>query len=140
MKRSPHPHRLALLVLALLLAAHSAAHFVAVARIVRSMGLDVPIELFGGLVVTSSWAVAMLLALALAAAGTGFLVAARLLVSWEPAVGPQLAVFAGLSLALTVVGLWATIAGVLVNLTVLAVLPGMSRLVKAQQPARSVFY
>ena len=140
MKRSPHPHRLALLVLALLLAAHSAAHFVAVARIVRSMGLDVPIELFGGLVVTSSWAVAMLLALALAAAGTGFLVAARLLVGWEPAVGPQLAAFAGLSLALTVVGLWATIAGVLVNLTVLAVLPGMSRLVKAQQPARSVFY
>jgi ABC-type antimicrobial peptide transport system permease subunit len=91
-------------------------------------------------VVTSSWTVAMLLALALAAAGTGFLIAARLLVGREPTVGPQLAVFASLSLVLTVVGLWATTAGVLVNLTVLTVVPGMSRLVKAQPSARSVFY
>jgi hypothetical protein len=140
MNRAAHPRRLTLLVLALLLAAHSAAHFVAVARIVRSMGRHVPIELFGGLVVTSSWTVAIVLVIALAAAGTGFLVAARLLVGWEPAVGPQLAVFAGLSLVLAVVGLWATVGGVLVNLTVLAVLPGMSRLVDAQQSARSVFY
>jgi hypothetical protein len=140
MNLAPHPRRLTLLVLASLLAAHGAAHFVAVARIVRSMGLDAPIELFGGLVVTSSWTVAVLLALALAAAGTGFLIAARLLLGWEPAVGPQLAVFAGLSLALTVVGLWATIAGVLVKLTVLALVPAMSRLVKAQQSTWSVFY
>jgi hypothetical protein len=140
MNRAAHPRRLTLLVFALLLAAHSAAHFVAVARIVRSMGRDLPIELFGGLVVTSNWAVAMVLALALATAGTGFLIAARLLVGWEPAVGPMLAVFAGLSLVLTVVGLWATVGGVLVNLTVLAVVPGMSRLMNAQQSARSVFY
>ena len=68
MNRAQHPRRLTLLVLALLLAAHSAAHFVAVASIVRSIGLDLPFELFGGLVVTSSWTVGMLLAVALAAA------------------------------------------------------------------------
>jgi hypothetical protein len=140
MNPAARPHRLILLVLALLLAAHGAAHFVAVARMIRSMSLNVPIELFGGVVVTSSWTVAMLLALALAAAGTGFLIGARLLVGREPTVGPQLAVFASLSLVLTVVGLWATTAGVLVNLTVLTVVPGMSRLVKAQPSARSVFY
>ena len=124
----------------LLLAAHSAAHFVAVARIVRSMGLERPLELFGGLVVTSSWAVAMLTAVALAAAGTGFLIAARLLVGREPTVGPLIMVFAGLSLMLTVVGLWATVGGMLVNLAVLIVAPGMSRLVNDQQSARSVFF
>ncbi len=140
MNRAPRPRRLTLLVLAFLLAAHSAAHFVAVARIVRSIGLDLPLELFGGLVVTSSWAVAMLLAIALAAAGTGFLIAARLLVGWEPAVGPLLMVFACLSLVLTVVGVWATVGGVLVNLAVLTVAPGMSRLVNEQQSARSVFF
>jgi hypothetical protein len=139
MIRASHPRSLTILLLALLLAAHSAAHFVAVARIVRSMGRDVPIELFGGLVVTSSWAVAMLVVLALAAAGGGFLIAARLLVGGEPTVGPLLAVCAGLSLVLTVVGLWATVGGLLVNLTVLAVVPGMSRL-NAQQSTRSVFY
>ena len=139
MNGAPHPRRLTLLVLALPLAAHSAAHFVAVARIVRSMGLERPLELFGGLVVTSSWAVAMLTAVALAAAGTGFLIAARLLVGREPTVGPLLMVSAGLSLILTVVGLWATVGGVLVNLAVLTVVPGMSRLVD-QQSARSVYY
>jgi hypothetical protein len=140
MNRAQHPRRLTLLVLALLLAAHSAAHFVAVASIVRSIGLDLPFELFGGLVVTSSWTVGMLLAVALAAAGTGFLIAARLLVSWEPAVGPLLMVSAGLSLTLTVVGLWATVGGVLVNLAVLTVAPGTSRLVNDRQSARSVFF
>ena len=139
MNRAPHPRRLTLMVLALLLAAHSAAHFVAVARIVRSMGLERPLELFGGLVVTSSWAVAMLIAVALAAAGTGFLIAARLLVGREPTVGPLLMVSAGLSLMLTVVGLWATVGGMLVNLAVLTVAPGMSRLVNDQQSARSVY-
>jgi hypothetical protein len=140
MNGAPHPHRLTLLILALLLVAHSAAHFVAVARIVRSMGLDVPLNLFGGLVVTSSWTVAMLLAVALATAGTGFLIAARLLVGWESTFGPLLMVSAGLSLTLTVVGLWATVGGVLVNLAVLTIAPGMSRPVSDQQPARSVFF
>ena len=139
MNGAPHPHRLTLLALTLLLAAHSAAHFVAVARIVRSMGLERPLELFGGLVVTSSWAVAMLIAVTLAAAGTGFLIAARLLVGRQPTVGPLLMVSAGLSLMLTVVGLWATVGGVLVNLAVLTVAPGMSRLVD-QQSARSVYF
>ena len=82
----------------------------------------------------------MLLAIALAAAGTGFLIAARLLVGWEPAVGPLLMVFASLSLVLTVVGVWTTVGGVLVNLAVLTVAPGMSRLVNEQQSARSVFF
>jgi hypothetical protein len=139
MNGAPHPHRLTLLAVTLLLAAHSAAHFVAVARIVRSMGLERPLELFGGLVVTSSWAVAMLIAVTLAAAGTGFLIAARLLVGRQPTVGPLLMVSAGLSLMLTVVGLWATVGGVLVNLAVLTVAPGMSRLVD-QQSARSVYF
>jgi hypothetical protein len=132
--------RLSLLVVALLLAAHSAAHFLAAARIVRSMGLGPPVELFGGLVATSNWAVEMVLAILLAAAGTGFLIAARLLVGREPAVGPLLMVVAGLSLVLTVVGLWATIGGVLVNVAVLTVLPGTARLMNAQRPAPSVFF
>ena len=125
----PHRGRLPLVVVALLLAAHSAAHFVAAARIVPSIGLDRPVELFGGLVTTSNWAVEMLLVTALTAAGTGFLIAARLLVGWEPAAGPILMLVAGLSLVLTVVGAWATIGGVLVNLAVLTVAPGLSRLV-----------
>lgn len=139
MNRAPHPRRLALLVLALLLAAHSAAHLVAVAHIVGSIGLGRPLELFGGLVATSNWAIAMLLAATLTAAGTGFLIAARLLVGWEPAAGPLVMVFAGMSLVLTVVGLWATVGGLLVNLVVLAVAPGMIRLVSERRP-RSVFF
>jgi hypothetical protein len=128
------------LTLALLLAAHGVAHFVAVARIVRSIGLDLPLSLFGGLVVTPSWTVAMLLALALAAAGTGFLAASRLLFGREPAVGPLLMMSAGLSLVLTVVGLWATVGGLLVNLAVLMVVPGTARLVSDRQSAQSVFF
>lgn len=140
MNRTAHRGRLTLLVLALLLAAHSAAHFVAVARVVRSIGLGQPVELFGGLVATSNWAAEMLLAAALTAAGTGFLIAARLLVGWEPAVGPMLMVVAGLSLVLTVVGAWATTGGVLVNLAVLTVAPGVSRLVSDHRAPRSVFF
>lgn len=140
MYRTLHPGRLTRLVLALLLAAHGVAHFLAVARIVRSIGLDRPLALFGGLVLTRSWAVAVLLALALAAAGTGFLAASRLLVGREPAVGPLLMVVAGLSLVLTAVGLWATVGGVLVNLAVLTVVPGTSRLVNDQRSAQSVFF
>ena len=140
MNRAPHRGRLTLSVLALLLAAHGAAHFVAMARIVQSIGLGRPLELFGGLVVTSSWVVAMLLAIALTVAGAGFLIAARLLVGRESAVGPILMVVAGLSLVLTVVGMWATVGGVLVNLAVLTVVPGMSRLVNDQQSARSGFF
>ncbi len=140
MNRAPHPGRAALLVLALLLAAHGAAHFVAVARVVRSIGLGRPLDLFGGLVVTSNWAVAVLLAIALTVAGTGFLIAARLLVGWEPTVGPLLMVVAALSLVMTVVGLWATVGGVLVNLAVLTVVPAMSPLANDQQSPRSVFF
>ena len=40
---------------------------------------------------------------------------------------------------LTVAGLWATVGGMLVNLAVLTVAPGMSRLVSDQQSARSVY-
>lgn len=138
--RASHASRLTQLALALLLAAHSAAHFVAVARIVRSIGLDLPIELVGGLVVTSSSAVAMLLAIALTAAGTGFLAAAGMLFGREPAVGPLLMVVAGTSLVLTVVGLWGTAGGALVNLAVLTVVPGMTRLLKDQQSEQSVFF
>ncbi|HEY6745807.1 MAG TPA: hypothetical protein VI357_08810 [Mycobacteriales bacterium] len=57
----------------------------------------------------------MLLAIALTASGTGFLAAAGMLVGREPAVGPLLMVVAGLSLVLTVVGLWGTTGGALVN-------------------------
>jgi len=140
MYRASHPGRRTRLVLALLLAAHSAAHFVAVARIVRSIGLDLPLALFGGLIVTRSWAVAMLVVIAFTAAGTGFLAAAGLLVGREPSVGTLLMVVAGLSLVLTVVGLWATVGGVLINLAVLAVVPGTARLVNDQRPAQSVFF
>jgi len=140
MNRAAHSGRLLLLVLALLLAAHSAAHFLALARIVQSIDFGPPVELFGGLVTTSNWAVEMVLAMALAVAGTGFLVAARLLIGSEPTVGPLLMVVAGLSLMLTVVGLWATIGGVLVNVAVLTILPGTSRLIDDQRPARSMFY
>lgn len=140
MNRATHPGRLTQPALALLLAAHSAAHFVAVARIVRSIGLDLPFELFGGLVITSSSAVAMLLAIALAAAGTGFLAAAGMLFGREPAVGPLLMVVAGLSLTLTVAGLWGTVGGALVNLAVMTVVPGTARLLRDQQSAQSVFF
>ena len=139
MSWAPRPRRPALLVLALPLAAHSAAHFVAVVRVVGSIGGGRPIRLFGGLVVTSSWAVGMLLALVLMVAGTGFLIASRLLAGGEAAVGPLLVLFACLSLMPTVAGLWATTGGVLVNLTVLTVVPGMTRPVDAQQSERSVF-
>ena len=131
----PHSHRLAAArwILALLLGAHGAAHFLAVARTVRSIGLDQPLELFGGLVVTSSGAVGTLLAIVLAAAGTGFLAGARMLGGQEPLAGPLLAAVAGLSLVMTVVGLWGTVGGVLVNLAVLAVVPDLPRLVGAPQ-------
>lgn len=139
MHRPSQPGRLLVTrwLLALLLVAHGAAHFLAVARIVRSIGLDLPLELFGGAVVTSSWAVAMLLILALAAAGGGFFIGARMLVGREPAVGPLLMAVACLSLLLTVVGLWSTVGGVLVNLAVLTAVPDTSRLLNAR---RSVFY
>lgn len=138
MNRAPHPHRLALVVLALLLAGHSAAHFVAVARVVRSISPGLPLELFGGLVVTSNWAIEMLLATALAAVGTGFLISARLLVGWEATAGPLLIACAVVSLLLTVVGLWPTVGGLLVNIAVLTVAPGVSRLVNDQHS--SVFF
>ncbi len=121
--------RAARLALAALLAAHGAAHFVAIAGLVRSISADRPAELFGGLVVTESAGVTLLVALALAAAGTGFVAAAGMLVGREPKVGPLLVAVAVLSLATTVLGMWGTAAGVLVNLAVLAVAPEIPRLV-----------
>ena len=124
-----HPGRLmaARATLAVVLAAHGAAHFVAVARLVRSISLDLRVELFGGLVVTSSPAAALVVALALATAGTGFVAAAGMLVGREPKLGPLLV--AVLSLLTTVLGLWGTVGGVLVNLGLLAVAPAIPTLV-----------
>jgi hypothetical protein len=132
--------RFARWVLALLLAAHGVAHFVAVARIVRSIGLELPLALFGGLVVTRNWAIAVLLALTFAAAGTGFLAASRLLVGREQSAGPLLMAVASLSLLLTAVGLWATLGGIVLNLAVLTVVPGISRSINDQRSAQSVFF
>lgn len=140
MNRAEHPGRLTLLVLALLLAAHSAAHLVAAAHVVGTMGSGRGVQLFGGLVTTSNWAFELALATALAVAGTGFLIAARLLAGAEPAVGPVLVVVAGLSLVLTVAGTWATVGGVPVNVVVLAFAPGISRLVNDRRAPRSVFF
>ena len=100
----------------------------------RSVGLDLPLELFGGSLVTSSRAVPMLVALALGAAGTGFLAAAFMVVGWEPKVGPLLMAVATLSLVTTVVGLWGTAGGALVNLAVPAAVSGAPRLVDTQEP------
>lgn len=117
------------LSLAALLAAHGAAHFFAVVGLVRSISADRPAELFGGLVVTRSSGATLVVVLALAAAGTGFIAAAGMVVGREPKVGPLLVAVAVLSLATTVLGLWGTAAGVLVNLAVLAVAPEVPRLV-----------
>lgn len=131
-----HPGRLlaARWAFGTLLAAHGAAHFLAVARTVRSIGLGRPIELLGGLVVTSNSAVTMLLAVALAAAGTGFVAAAGMVVGRELTVGPLLVTVAVLSLAVTVVGAWGTTGGVLVNLAVLAMVSGVPDLIDARRP------
>ena len=130
-----HPGRLlaARAAIAVLLAAHGAAHFLALARLVRSISLDLPVELFGGLVVTSSPAVGMVVALALAAAGTGFVAAGFMLGGREPRVGPLLVAVAALSLTMTVVGLWGMVGGVLVNLVVLALAPDVPRLVHPER-------
>jgi hypothetical protein len=139
MTAAVHPRRLLAvrLAFAALLSAHSAAHFVAVVATVRSLVLDLPLDLLGGLVVTSSWAVAMLLGVALAAAGTGFAAAACMVVGREPTVGPFLAAVAVLSLTTTVVASWATVGGVLVNVAVLAASPAASELVAV--PRRGTF-
>lgn len=140
MSGTQHPGRLTLLVLALLLAAHSAAHLVAAAHVVGSMATGERVQLFGGLVTTSNWAFELALATALAVVGAGFLVAARLLVGREPAVGSVLMVVASVSLMLTVMGTWATTGGALVNVAVLIVAPGISRLLDDYRSRRSVFF
>jgi hypothetical protein len=120
---TPYPRRLTVArwLFALVLGMHGAAHFLAVAGTVRSLGDRVPVELLGGMVVTSNAAVQMLLALATAAAGTGFVAAAFMVVGREPKAGPALLAVAVMSLATTVVGLWGTMVGVLIDLAVLAV-------------------
>jgi len=139
MTAAMHPGRLvaARLALAALLAAHSGAHFVAVAAVVRSLVLDRPIDLLGGLVVSSSWVAAMVLAVALASAGTGFAAAACMVALREPTVRPFLLAVAVLSLTTTVVGSWGTLGGVLINLAVLAVSPAASELVSVPRRGTS---